>query len=175
MKKKIPQRAALSRHKFHTQSRLWAVLFTSPEVIQTSCQLCDGAIRLCRTLQKPVRTEWFGVGLFIYSFMKKEALCLAVFTWNIECLAAMFHDFPPGAGKLAQARCVHNHRLDFGFSCFDCFLVNNQRPFQNKQSLHLKQQQQKRTGAKLLNSRTNDSVFVLSILTNGTIKIWAWS
>lgn len=53
------------------------------------------------------------------------------------CLAAMFHDFPPGIGKLAQVRWVHTHCLDFKFRCFNCFLVNNQKPFQNKHSLHL--------------------------------------
>lgn len=38
-----------------------------------------------------------------------------------------------------------NHCLDFGFSCFDSFLVNSKKPFQNKQSLHLKKKIGSRT------------------------------
>lgn len=53
------------------------------------------------------------------------------------CLAAMLHNFPPGIGKLAQVRPVHTHCLDFKFSCFNCFLINNQKLFQSKHSLHL--------------------------------------
>lgn len=81
------------------------------------------------------------VHLFINLWRKK--LCVSQCLFEIEsgcsilCLAAMFHDFPPGIGKLAQVRWVHTHRLDFKFCCFNCLLVNDQKPFQNKHSLHL--------------------------------------
>lgn len=100
-----------------------------------------------------------------------------MFTWNIEWLfqPAMLHDFPPGIGKLARVRWVHTHCLDFKFSCFNCFLINNQKLSQSKDSLHLSLFDYK-TRSKTANSRTNDSMFVLNIFfqwhcKNLTIKL----
>lgn len=158
---------------------LWGVLSSLQRLLAQAASCVAGQAdyaKHCRDLWR-----WSGLG-WVHLFINFGRKKLSVLQCLLEiqsscfsfCLAAMIHNFPPGIGKLARVRWVHTHCLDFKFSCFNCFLINNQKLFQSKHTCIYPYLITK-PEAKLANSGTNDSMFVLNIFSNGIVKIWRLS